>query len=256
MRQAPGRFPQSHGRGSPPALPGPRRAAFTLVELLVVIGIIALLAALLFPVFNSARGAARRSACQSNLRQLLLAASLYATDHDDLWPRQSLQLMKSFEAALDAEPAPHLVGDIAGLLWISQLQPYLRSAPILTCPSAKPSATTYVNDLPVHYGINMTLCDLHEGWLPADYSPCTVFLFADFPGPWSSEMKGDRLMIAYPGFTMHDYARSLGAGGRGPTEADLRHPGGSDVAYCDGHVKLHNPDYILEHLRVLPGPGE
>ena len=59
---------------------------FTLVELLVVMAVIALLAAMLFPVFASARGAARKSVCLSNLRQLGMAVSLYSQDYDDFYP--------------------------------------------------------------------------------------------------------------------------------------------------------------------------
>jgi prepilin-type processing-associated H-X9-DG protein len=112
-----------------------------------------------------------------------------------------------------------------------------------------------VNDVPVQYGINMTLCDWYAGWPPNDADASRIFLFADAPGPWSSEEKGDRLTIAYPGFTYCDYHNMLEHGGRGPADADLRHAGGSNVAYLDGHVKLHPPGYIIDHLRVLLGPG-
>lgn len=63
-----------------------RRQAFTLVELLVAIGIVALLAGILFPVFSAVRGKARQAACLSNLRQLGQATFLYAQDYDDLFP--------------------------------------------------------------------------------------------------------------------------------------------------------------------------
>jgi prepilin-type N-terminal cleavage/methylation domain-containing protein len=59
------------------------RLAFTLIELLVVIAIIAILAAILFPVFASARQSARRTACTSNLRQLCLALNMYKQDYDE-----------------------------------------------------------------------------------------------------------------------------------------------------------------------------
>ncbi|MEJ5171187.1 MAG: prepilin-type N-terminal cleavage/methylation domain-containing protein [Fimbriimonadales bacterium] len=60
-----------------------RKRAFTLIELLVVIAIIAILAAILFPVFARAKSAAQRTACLSNTRQIALAWSMYAADHDD-----------------------------------------------------------------------------------------------------------------------------------------------------------------------------
>jgi prepilin-type N-terminal cleavage/methylation domain-containing protein/prepilin-type processing-associated H-X9-DG protein len=64
---------------------GERRRAFTLIELMSVIAIITILAALLFPVMAQAREAARTTQCVSNMRQLGLAARMYLTDHDEMW---------------------------------------------------------------------------------------------------------------------------------------------------------------------------
>lgn len=63
-----------------------QRSGFTLVELLVVVAVLAVLAALLFPVFSSSRSAARDTGCVSNLRQIGLAILAYGQDHDDLFP--------------------------------------------------------------------------------------------------------------------------------------------------------------------------
>jgi len=63
-----------------------RTGAFTLIELLVVIAIIAILAAILFPVFARARENARRASCQSNLKQIALGAFMYRQDYDEKLP--------------------------------------------------------------------------------------------------------------------------------------------------------------------------
>ncbi|MHB1191040.1 MAG: type II secretion system protein, partial [Armatimonadota bacterium] len=62
------------------------RKGFTLIELLVVIAIIAILASILFPVFAAAREKSREAVCQSNLRQIGMAFSLYAQDYDETYP--------------------------------------------------------------------------------------------------------------------------------------------------------------------------
>src|SRR5580700_9880381 len=76
---------------------GVRRAGFTLIELLVVIAIIAILAAILFPVFAQAKNAARGAACISNMRQIGLASMLYVGDNDDTWyPAEKYSPMNGF----------------------------------------------------------------------------------------------------------------------------------------------------------------
>src|SRR4051812_37521503 len=67
-----------------------RKSAFTLVELLVVIAIIAILAAILFPVFAQAKEAAKKTQCLSNLKQVGLAIKLYQNDYDDVNPRHRM----------------------------------------------------------------------------------------------------------------------------------------------------------------------
>jgi prepilin-type N-terminal cleavage/methylation domain-containing protein/prepilin-type processing-associated H-X9-DG protein len=102
-----------------------RPAAFTLIELLVVIAIIAILAAILFPVFAKARENARRSSCQSNLKQVALGFKQYIQDYDEKYPDNPLN-----------------IGATAPYGWADKLQPYLKSTQIYQCASEPNLAST------------------------------------------------------------------------------------------------------------------
>ena len=95
------------------------RLGFTLIELLVVIGIIAILSALLFPVFAQARESGRRTACAAHLRQLGEALRMYAQDHDERLPRQYI--------------IPPQGTDLTA--WDVLVQPYVKNREVIACPS-------------------------------------------------------------------------------------------------------------------------
>jgi prepilin-type N-terminal cleavage/methylation domain-containing protein len=109
----------------------PRRQAFTLIELLVVVAVIAILAALLFPVFAQAREKARAGVCISHARQIGMAMMMYEQDHDEL-------LLPSFMGTgKPRQPdSPDPFQRWANILmWTQLLQPYLKNQQVLYCPS-------------------------------------------------------------------------------------------------------------------------
>lgn len=111
-----------------------RRSAFTLIELLVVIAIIAILAAILFPVFGRARENARRSSCASNLKQIMLGEMQYTQDYDERFASTHLA-----------------VSATAGVTHFQMIYPYVKSMQIFICPSD--TTTDKLLDYP-NYGNN------------------------------------------------------------------------------------------------------
>lgn len=200
-----------------------RDKGFTLIELLVVIAIIAILAAILFPVFARARENARKSNCQSNLKQLGLAAIQYSQDYDEMifWGSYG-----------------------NGQAWGDILQPYLKNTGVLNCPSAtcKTGLNTAVtpnrywrrNDAGVpantwySYGMNNwddTTAPVTRGphglAMAQVNRPAEVIIFCDGDGasPFS--------INAGP-FTAPNVQGQI---------ASIRHGDGLNFAYVDGHVK-------------------
>ncbi len=103
-----------------------RQRGFTLIELLVVIAIIAILAAILFPVFARARESARKTQCLSNLKQLGTAITMYANDYDETFPEL-------------ASGGCWGRASIANSLWTRQIYPYVKNKGVYNCPSAAQS---------------------------------------------------------------------------------------------------------------------
>lgn len=182
------------------------RQAFTLIELLVVVAIIGVLAAILFPVFARARENARRSSCQSNLKQVGLAVMQYTQDYDERMPPSH------------ANPR----GDAYAYTPTAQiLNPYVKNSQLWQCPSSQSTA--------VSYGYNYYYLSRFSNAAVAVSSIQNVaqtVLMTDSDTYWGGAA----------GFI---YAPSLGWHGTPspPNNISPRHLETVTTLWCDGHVK-------------------
>jgi len=193
------------------------RRGFTLIELLVVIAIIALLAAMLFPVFSQARERARRTSCLSNGRQIGTAFMQYTQDFDEYYPLTA-----------------HIGPDSS---WIDTLQPYVKNRQIYRCPS-DPSKN-WEQPLPgqtalrrASYYLNFYMPGTGTfGKLPSIQSPAGVIYIVES----IDNATGDHFHpSSWGGVT--NFAWDAAAGET--TEIALRrHQQGFHAVYADGHAK-------------------
>ncbi|MFO7948640.1 MAG: DUF1559 domain-containing protein [Armatimonadota bacterium] len=115
-----------------------RQDGFTLIELLVVIAIIAILAAILFPVFARAREKARQTSCLSNVKQIGLGVQMYAQDYDETLPFGVMDLDGSVTGTYAAK---YLYDDeslaLSWMTWVTQIMPYAKNEQLFKCPSSR-----------------------------------------------------------------------------------------------------------------------
>ena len=221
------------------------RSAFTLIELLVVIAIIAILAAILFPVFAQAREKGRQAACMSNEKQITLGVLQYIQDNDEAFP-----------LSVVSRSATPPTGAIIG--WADAIQPYVKSIAVYQCPS-EPAAS---NPDPTKAGytdyyINKNASDGTQTLPKADHPTLTILIGECGPNGAASAT------TALPNSTAR--FRSNGCNGAGDTttldptlpacDASLanklasnltfggqRHLLGANFGFVDGHVKwVKNP---------------
>jgi prepilin-type N-terminal cleavage/methylation domain-containing protein/prepilin-type processing-associated H-X9-DG protein len=202
------------------------RRAFTLIELLVVIAIIAILAAILFPVFGRARENARRTSCLSNMKQAGLAFMQYTQDYDDRYPIEQVNLNNG--------PSP--------MGWADAIQPYLKSTQIFQCPSEK----TEGDPNPLANGTG-----IYVGTY-TDYAYNTSMARSQ-GGNSTARIGVTQSQLEYPSYTLvlleavtPGNARLIQAGGVTATGladtagvAWTRHLVGTNFSFADGHAKWY-----------------
>jgi len=183
-----------------------RRPAFTLIELLVVIAIIAILAAILFPVFAKAREKARQINCISNLKQIGTAVQMYASDYDE---------------RLNYYQHPW------GLAWYDDLEPYLKNTQLRVCPSKpewNPTAATHKTG----YGLNHTPFPSGIGSPspPASVSLGQIEAPAETIGG-ADKNQGNVYVVGV----------SFSGSAAWPYNVETRHNDGASFFFLDGHAK-------------------
>jgi prepilin-type N-terminal cleavage/methylation domain-containing protein/prepilin-type processing-associated H-X9-DG protein len=199
-----------------------RHTGFTLIELLVVIAIIAILAAILFPVFARARENARKSSCQSNLKQLGMAVQQYAQDYDETYPG----LYISSPSAVSYVLPNGTTYTSTHVLWPTLIYPYVKNIQVYNCPSSSYKWTGVYSGT-MCYGINEQSFGSAGRAMAAINYPSELMYFADSNTAASNSYRFD-ITTGNPdtnGDGINDY------------KIDMRHSDGANVCYTDGHVK-------------------
>ncbi|MHB8996578.1 MAG: DUF1559 family PulG-like putative transporter [Armatimonadota bacterium] len=188
------------------------RRGFTLIELLVVIAIIAILAAILFPVFAKAREKARQSSCLSNVKQLNLAIMQYCQDYDEALPGC---------AAYETVVWPN--GTTGANYWPARIYPYIKNIQVYNCPSGTYTWTGGISGS-MQYGINATLATYTSATtLGSIVNPSQTVIIGDTEGGSSYTFYA----TWYIGATPPNTSRGLSP----------RHNEGGNLGFLDGHAK-------------------
>lgn len=220
-----------------------KKSGFTLIELLVVIAIIAILAAILFPVFAQAREQARKITCTSNLKELTLAWLMYAQDYDETW-------VTTAKGYVNADPCSDDGSDKLDANYLAQ--PYIKNFNIFFCPSRSipgnsPEFVTSINPQGkwIGYGMNYGPFHNRNGYglfhLSTKYTPGNIWQGCRhyYPGRAFAEFNTPAEMIAQadtndsPQYTLAPYDQNQTSS----PLSEIRHGGQYQTSFVDGHVK-------------------
>jgi prepilin-type N-terminal cleavage/methylation domain-containing protein/prepilin-type processing-associated H-X9-DG protein len=205
-----------------------RGRGFTLIELLVVIAIIAILAAILFPVFARAREKARQASCQSNQKQNALGLLMYASDYDGKICEPRMGKLRGRKQNCTCGNAPYYT-------WKAAVQPYVKNQQLFSCPSLDGggevgwAGLAPGGDFPSTYGLNNRFCGgcAYWNWLRMD----------NITEPASMIMVGESTIADTSSWC---HWQDNGNCFRVP------HNGMTNYAFCDGHVKALKPGATVD----------
>lgn len=215
------------------------RKGFTLIELLVVIAIIAILAALLFPVFARAKESAKKTACVSNLRQIGGAITMYMTDYDDIFPnavdasdRWAPEIWSGFPEFQNMISTMPLMSEV--------LQPYIKSKDIFHCP-ADTGTQILDNHFPQVFKTAPSMYKVYQ----SSYFFRTEIAFRQFSQTTFKLPAQTNVMFDGAGHWHVPY-RALTASDDFEDYIDLRSKYRYNTLFGDMHVKSLNADQLQE----------
>ena len=247
------------------------QSGFTLIELLVVIAIIAILAAILFPVFAQAREKARQTVCLSNMKQISTGMIMYTSDYDSRWPRS--EGCSDVPLTNPAAPKPWLgcnPGDATYPLrmnhykWQAWIMPYVKNVDIFFCPSRADAAkatdnwkkngeiySAYALSTPVTGYIIKGSYDsrsfLGSGSLVGVQTPAETFIVMEGPTPTTSSYypgkaggttpTGEQIETIYPMAYREIWKYYIYTIKKGLDRTYAPHSEGLVFSFCDGHAK-------------------
>jgi prepilin-type N-terminal cleavage/methylation domain-containing protein/prepilin-type processing-associated H-X9-DG protein len=217
-----------------------RKKGFTLIELLVVIAIIAVLAAMLFPVFASAREKARETACASNLRQIGMGSLMYEDDYDEM-------VLPYFVGAGVTNRyvtwwGQEIVSPTSYRMQNGLLQPYMKNNPIQACPDLPSKISTDIGL--TGYGYNT---DYLSPMAPYKFDSYGNFVLhpvsvAKIIAPTMTVLMADSAQLYATGISSDPWLDAPSFSGTYPIFHG-RHQGFGNVLWVDGHVKVMRPIY-------------
>lgn len=201
------------------------RVGFTLIELLVVIAIIALLAAILFPVFARARENARKSSCMNNMKQIGIGVLQYVQDYDETYP-----VSNNMQGA-GANYATNGNGN-----WIAVTQPYIKSWQVFACPSAVPNSSLTAPNGPskTNYFFNGVALGRNQAAIQRTSTLILTHEYAFLSSDAFIRPQIDPVNTAIVAPYNGNYKGWMEAG---PFKYDKQHFDGGNLLFCDGHVK-------------------
>ena len=253
-----------------------KRLGFTLIELLVVIAIIAILAAILFPVFAQARAKARQVACMNNEKQIMLGIIQYAQDYDERWVDQCAEFTKTGGCVGDSTRALQYRDDVIAYQALGKqpnylLKPYVKNDEVFYCPTmrSRTDANNAVvpNSFVPNYALNCQQfqtsgnytvdsqdifnATVQQALLPPDAQGPAWNIVGPFGRIAAAQTHPSTLMVMWEHTAKETYCRDWNMTATGHLHWDTPHTDGFNAAFADGHVKRWSLGQLKNHYEYV-----